>query len=118
MKRIVVTSDGESLESGVSQHFGRCPYFIVAEAEGKEMKSHEAVENPYYENHVPFAVPEFILGLKPDVLITGGIGPRALQVFEGKKVEVIHGFSGKNGEAVRLYLEGKIDNDLNPCDHV
>ncbi|MCK4336277.1 MAG: NifB/NifX family molybdenum-iron cluster-binding protein [Candidatus Aenigmarchaeota archaeon] len=118
MTRIVITSEGKDLEDRVSMHFGRCPYFIVVETEGKEMKSHKPVENPYFENHVPFAVPEFISKLNPDVLITGGIGPRALQVFDSMNIKVIHGFSGKNQEAIENYLKGDIESDLNPCEHV
>jgi predicted Fe-Mo cluster-binding NifX family protein len=118
MARIVITSEGKGLEDSVSMHFGRCPYFIVVETDGGDMKSHKAVENPYFENHVPFAVPEFISKLRPDVLITGGIGPRALQVFESMNIKVIHGFSGKNSEAVERYMKGGIESDLNPCEHV
>lgn len=118
MARVVVTSEGDSLEDKVSMHFGRCPYFIVVETEGKEMKSHKAVDNPYFKKHVPFAVPEFISELKPDVLITGGIGPRAIQSFESMSVKVIHGFSGSGKEAVDRYLKGDIESDLNPCEHV
>jgi predicted Fe-Mo cluster-binding NifX family protein len=118
MARIVLTSEGSSLEDRVADHFGRCPYFIVVETEGGKIKSQKAVENPYFRDHVPFAVPEFISKFKPDVLITGGIGPRALQVFESMDIKVIHGFSGKNREAVERYLKGVIESDLNPCEHV
>jgi predicted Fe-Mo cluster-binding NifX family protein len=118
MTRIVLTSEGNTLEDDVADHFGRCPYFIVVETEGGKMESHKAVKNPYFENHVPFAVPEFISKLKPDVLITGGIGPRAIGAFESMNIKVIHGFSGKNSEAVERYLKGDIESDLNPCEHV
>ena len=116
MERIVITSDGDTLDSEVSQHFGRCPYFIVLEIAEGRTKAWKAVKNPYFENHVPFAVPDFILKLKPDVLITGGIGPRALQAMEGK-TKVIHGFSGTCREAIERYVRNEVESEKNPCEH-
>ncbi len=117
MATVVVTAEGDDLDSMVSMHFGRCPCFIVAETEGKKMKSHEAVKNPYFGKHEAFEVPSFVSGLKADVLITGGIGPRAIQAFQPTGIKIIHGFSGKSGEALESYLKGEIEEDLNPCDH-
>ena len=61
--RIAVSADKDSgLEAPVSPHFGRCPYYALVDLEGEAVTSVKTVPNPYYPDHVPGVVPEFIHG--------------------------------------------------------
>ncbi|MFH1285402.1 MAG: NifB/NifX family molybdenum-iron cluster-binding protein [Candidatus Micrarchaeota archaeon] len=115
--KIVVSCQGGGADGRVSEHFGRCPEFVVVVIEGKNVRKLEAVKNPYYENHVPGAVPKFISSLNADVLITGGIGPHALELFEEFGVKVVTGASGKIKEAVESFLRGELPSLENQCEH-
>ena len=48
------------LDSRLSHHFGRCPYYVFVEIEDGEIKNVEVKENPYFTSHVPGTVPQFI----------------------------------------------------------
>jgi predicted Fe-Mo cluster-binding NifX family protein len=115
--RIIVTSEGNGPKANVSNHFGRCPEFVLVEAEGDKVVSTSYVKNPYFKEHVPFAVPEFLIGLKPNVIITGGIGRRAISEFETRGVSVITGTHGTVEETVKKFLAGKPVSGDNACEH-
>ena len=83
MKIAISTEDG-----AVSAHFGRCPAYTLAEVQGDEIRSHRVVVNPHFEHHVPGAVPQFLSGLQADVVLAGGMGPRAVAMFTNLGIEV------------------------------
>ncbi|MFH1471146.1 MAG: NifB/NifX family molybdenum-iron cluster-binding protein [Candidatus Micrarchaeota archaeon] len=115
--RIIVPSDGNGFEGNLSGHFGRCPEFVLIEAEEDRVTSTSSVKNPYFKEHVPFAVPQFLISLKPNVIITGGMGHRALSEFKDREIEVITGAEGKIRETVNKFLEGKLERRGNICSH-
>jgi predicted Fe-Mo cluster-binding NifX family protein len=107
--RIAVSADDASgLSSIVSPHFGRCPYYILVDLEGQEVQQVTAVPNPYYEQHQPGQVPGFIRSQGADVMITGGMGRRALGLFEQYRVEAVTGAYGTVQRALEGYLGGEL----------
>jgi predicted Fe-Mo cluster-binding NifX family protein len=59
--RVAVSADNNNgLDSVVSPHFGRCPYYVLVDLNGREVSQVNAVENPAYGQHQPGQVPGFI----------------------------------------------------------
>ena len=57
--RIAVSVDGdEGLDSVVAQHFGRCPFFVIVDADDGKVQGSQVVENPFYARHQPGQVPQ------------------------------------------------------------
>ncbi len=113
--RIAVSADSkDGLNSAVSPHFGRCPYFVMLDVEGPNIIRVETVANPYYGNHQPGQVPDFIHGQKADVMLSGGMGAGAVSFFNQYGIEVATGASGTVQEAVDLYLAGSL-RGVQPC---
>ena len=113
--RIVVSSDNdETLDSSVSHHFGRCPYFTVINIEKNEILRTEAVENPYFSTHSPGQVPDFVNSLGADVMIAGGMGGRAISVFSNYGIKCSTGATGSVKSAVMQYLSGHL-SPASPC---
>ena len=117
MVKIAVTSEGNGMEGTICMHFGHCPEFVVVEAEGEKITSVKAVPNPYLEQHIPGALPKFVKELEAEVLIAGGIGSRAIDVFDSLGIKVVFGASGKVSDAVSDYLKGKLKEGENICSH-
>ena len=113
MKRIAFAcEDDTGLESELSAHFGRCPYYtIVAVKEDKIVES-EVVKNPHFHNHQPGAVPNFIRSQNVDVMIAGGMGPRAIDLFSQFGIEVATGIQGQVKSVVVAYLDGRISGTV------
>ena len=113
--RITVSADDNSgLDSVVSPHFGRCPYYVLVDLEGQEVKRVNGVANPYYNHHQRGQVPSFIRSQGADVMLTGGMGRRALGLFEQYGVEAVTGASGTVRHALEGYLGGKL-RGAKPC---
>ena len=118
MKIAVAAEDNKGLEAALSQHFGRCPYYILVDVDNDEIGEVRALENPFYESHgQPGEVPAFIKSTGAHVIIAGGMGPKAIGFFEQYGIQVVTGVSGVVQEVIRLYLGGQIQG-ASPCmDH-
>jgi len=117
VKRIALAcEDNQGLDGQISQHFGRCPYYLLVDVEGDEVKNTEVVNNPYYYNHVPGKVPHFISEQAVNVMIAGGMGPRAIDMFTSLGIEVATGAIGNVGNVLQAYLRGEISG-VEPCRH-
>jgi predicted Fe-Mo cluster-binding NifX family protein len=113
--RVAVSADdGSGLDSVVSPHFGRCPYFIVIDLEGCEVQQVTAVANPYFSHHQPGQVPRFIRERDADVMLTGGMGRRAIGLFEQYGIQAVTGASGTVLRSLEQYLGGALQG-AQPC---
>ena len=109
MTRIAVSAeDARGLDSVVSPHFGRCPYFVLVDVDGRDVKAVSAVENPFYGNHQPGQVPAFIHSQNANVMLAGGMGARAIQFFQQLGVEAATGAAGTVQMALERYLGGEL----------
>ena len=108
-KRIAISADDNSgLDSVVSPHFGRCPYYILVDLEGREVSQIHAVENPAYGQHRPGQVPGFIESQGANVMLAGGMGRRAIGFFQQYGIEAVTGATGTVRHALEQYLGGSL----------
>ncbi|MDY7039544.1 MAG: NifB/NifX family molybdenum-iron cluster-binding protein [Chloroflexota bacterium] len=113
--RVAVSADDKNgLDSVVSPHFGRCPHYILADVEDREIKNIQAVDNPYYGHHEPGQVPGFINNQGANVMLTGGMGGRAIAFFNQYGIEAVTGASGTVRHALEQYLGGALRGAA-PC---
>jgi predicted Fe-Mo cluster-binding NifX family protein len=113
--RIAISADNKNgLDSVVSPHFGRCPHFILVDLEGQNVKNVQAIDNPYYGNHRPGQVPAFINSHEVDVMLTGGMGHRAIMFFEQFGVQAVTGAAGTIRQSLESYMGGGLAGAA-PC---
>ena len=87
MMRIAVASDNEM----VTEHFGHCERFILFDAENNKIVKSETIENP---GHKPGFLPNFLADRGVNVIISGGMGSGAVDIFNQRNIEVIVGATG------------------------
>jgi len=111
-QKIAVPVDDKGILDG---HFGHCRYFALHEIEGGKIISEEKVAPP---RHEPGVLPKWIAGLGVSDVIAGGMGNRAIQIFNYHNVNV---FVGAPQMAARDIVEGFLNNSINfsanYCDH-
>jgi predicted Fe-Mo cluster-binding NifX family protein len=113
--RIAVSADSKNgIDSVVGPHFGRCPYFILVDVEGTEVTQVIEVENPFYTQHEPGQVPGFIQSQGANVMLTGGMGGRAIMFFQQYGIQPVTGASGTVRRALEAYLGGRLTGAA-PC---
>jgi len=117
MKRIALScDDGFGLEASLSPHFGRCPFYVLVDVTDDQIVGFQVVKNPYYPNHQPGVIPQFIHSQKANVMIAGGMGPRAIDFFTQFGIDVATGVQGKVKDIVEAYLRGEAQGIV-ACEH-
>ena len=105
----------EGLNSPISPHFGRCPFYVFVDLDEKnEVSSVSSIENESAQSHDPGELPAYIKEQGAEVMISGGMGGRAVDFFHQYKVNVATGASGTVQESLDNYLSGKLRGDA-PC---
>ena len=113
--RIAVSADNKNgLDSVVSPHFGRCPHFVLVDLDNHDVNDVREVDNPYYGHHQPGQVPALINSLGANVMLTGGMGGRAIMFFEQFGIEGVTGAYGTVRQSVERYLGGQLKGAA-PC---
>lgn len=101
MKKIAVASENGM----VSGHFGHCEGFTVFDVEEKQIIDNSFITSP---EHMPGFLPNFLYGKGVNVIIAGGMGGGAIEIFNEKGIEVITGASGDVKTVVEQYLQGNL----------
>jgi len=104
-------------EGVLSMHFGHCEKFAMVDVdEGlKTIVGTTAVESPPHE---PGLLPGWLAERGVNLVIAGGMGGRAQQLFADAGVKVIVGATSAAPESVVLdYLAGNLVTGANVCDH-
>ena len=113
--RIAVSADNKNgLDSVVSPHFGRCPHFVLVDLDDHDVRDVREVDNPYYGHHQPGQVPALINSFGANVMLTGGMGGRAIMFFEQFGIEGVTGAYGTVRQSVERYLGGQLKGAA-PC---
>ena len=96
----------------MTEHFGHCVNFMLYEAEHGRIVAEESVENP---GHKPGFLPNFLADRGVQVILSGGMGQEAVDIFNAREAEVVTGVSGGVRAAVELYLRGELRSTGSVC---
>ena len=92
-------------EVTVEEHFGHCEKFVVYSVKEGEIVKKEVLDAP---EHAPGVFPKFIAENNINVVITGGMGQRAIDLIKANGGQVILGASGEIKEVLEVYLQGSL----------
>jgi len=111
--RVAVSSTGPSLDSQVDPRFGRCPYFLIVDAETMDF---EAIENPNVMamGGAGIQSAQLIANKGAEVILTGNCGPNAFQTFSAAGVRVVVGVLGTVKDAVERFKRGEFQPTSQP----
>ena len=104
------------LASGkLTAHFGHCREFALIEVAVNEITEKKIVTPPPHE---PGVLPNWLHELGASVIIAGGMGQQAINLFSDKGIKVITGAPELEPEAlVKNYLDNSLIAGTNVCDH-
>ena len=115
MKIVVTAESNNGLDSIVAQHFGHAPFFIIVDLEDNKVIATKGIANPFSERHEPGEIPGFIKEQNADVMLSGGMGGRAIKFFQDAGIQTATGASGTVRQSLDNFLEGNLSDDA-PCD--
>jgi ATP-binding protein involved in chromosome partitioning len=104
-------------EGVLSMHFGHCEKFALVDID-PDKKAITAAATIDAPPHEPGLLPHWLHEKGVTLVIAGGMGMRAQQIFEQAGVKVIVGAPSAEPELVVMnYLAGSLVTGANVCDH-
>jgi Mrp family chromosome partitioning ATPase/predicted Fe-Mo cluster-binding NifX family protein len=101
----------------LSLHFGHCDQFAIFDIDGsiKKVINRKDATPP---DHAPGVLPRWLHENNVSVIIAGGMGQRAQQLFAQNSIKVVIGATDQAPEElVSAYLEDTLETGDNICDH-
>ena len=108
MKKIAISAEGDQ----VSAHFGHCEGFVEFAVEDGKATDKQFVANP---GHKPGFLPNFLHDRGVQVIIAGGMGAGAVEIFQEKGIDVYTGAQGSVDEIARQYADGTLTSTGSVC---
>jgi predicted Fe-Mo cluster-binding NifX family protein len=106
--KVAISTDGEY----VSAHFGRCPAFTIIEIENGKITREETIDNP---GHHPGFLPKFLNEMGVRCIIAGGMGNKAVTLFNQFDIKPILGITGTVRDAVEQIAGGTLEGGESLC---
>ena len=101
----------------LAMHFGHCEEFAFVDAD-TETKSITGQTTEPAPDHQPGLLPQWLAEHGANVIIAGGMGSRAQNLFAQQNIQVVIGAPSLDADAlVRQYLDGVLATGDNICDH-
>ena len=115
--RIVIPTLNENgLDAQLSEHFGRAPYFTVVDlGEDGDVTGQQTIVNDSEHFGGVGLPPDRILQLKPNALVTYGMGPKALTIFQDAKVAVLRTNVNIVREVIAAYNKNELEELTEGC---
>jgi predicted Fe-Mo cluster-binding NifX family protein len=101
----------------LSPHFGHCAQFALFDVDesSKKITAKTMVDSP---GHTPGVLPGWLAEQGASAIIAGGMGSRAVALFDENNIQVIMGAPQMRAEDVLMqYLQGTLKLGENVCDH-
>ena len=115
MKIAITAETNQGLDSQVAQHFGHAPYFVLVDVENGTVTATQNLANPFAEAHEPGQIPAFIKQQQAEVMLSGGMGGRAIEFFTQAGIKTATGATGTVRQSLEKYLGGTLTAAA-PCD--
>jgi len=112
MKKIALPAENGIL----CAHFGHCQNFFIYDIDENNIIINESIINP--PAHEPGAYPAWLAQYNVSDIIAGGIGQKAIDLFNQSKINVHVGAPAKEPKKlVQDFLAGNLSTNANLCDH-
>lgn len=96
----------------VTQHFGYCQMFNIYNVKDNQITEKNNIINP---GHRPGFLPHFLGDMQVTTIISGGMGSKAVNLFNAQGIEVVIGVSGDAEQAALDFIAGKLKSTGVPC---
>ena len=115
MMKLCIPSMGQNgMDDTVGQHFGKVPYYTLYDTESKEVS---VIPNTSEHNGGVGLPPEIMAKEDVDIMLCGGLGRKAVVMFEEYNIAVFNGATGSIRDAISAWEENSLSEatQLNSC---
>ena len=116
VKIVIPVLDESGLNAMLSEHFGRAPHFLVIELdETGRVSGNQTIANVSEHFGGVGRPPDRILQLRPNALVTYGMGPRALNIFQNARVAVLRANANNVKGVIAAYNNDELEELTEGC---
>jgi predicted Fe-Mo cluster-binding NifX family protein len=103
--KVAVSASGGSLDAPVDPRFGRCPYFLIVDTETMNFESfpNASLNAP---SGAGIGAAQIVVEREVQAVLTGSVGPNAMQVLSQAGVKVVTGVQGSVRQVVEDFRGG------------
>ena len=111
--KIAVTAKSHTLESEIDPKFGRCSFFLIIDIDSM---SFESISNKssMASGGAGIQAAQTVAKTGVEAVVTGNIGPNAIQTLSAAGIKVFTGINGTVKEAIEKYKKGELLETTNP----
>ena len=118
-KRIAIpVIEDKGLDSQLSEHFGRAPYFLIVsvDKEKDKIENHEILNNKFEDKDIRAGLnaAHLIIDEKIDDLITANIGEISFHTLRDHLVSIYKTTIGNAENAIKLHIENNLEELMEP----
>ena len=112
MKKIIAIP---TINNHLCPHFGHCEKFAIFNAEEGKITGEDYLTPPPHE---PGVLPAWLASMGVTHVITGGMGHRAISLFNRQNIQVFTGVEEREPRMVaEQFLSSTLKTGSNICDH-
>lgn len=107
--KVCIPSDGNALDSKLSEVFARCNYFIFFDTENGNI---DVIENGFkdLQSGAGVQVTQLVIQEKTDAVIAKSVGPNASRILSGSGIKVYKAVDGTVKDNIEKLIENKLDD--------
>jgi predicted Fe-Mo cluster-binding NifX family protein len=108
--KIAISSKDGKIDGQIDEVFGRCPFFVIVEIEDDEIKNSNVLKSNVLGQSTGAGVStsQLVAEKNVDFVITGNIGPRALDVLKQFKIKS-YVAKGNIKEAIKDFINNNLE---------
>jgi predicted Fe-Mo cluster-binding NifX family protein len=112
----IPVSDKKGLDARLAEHFGRAPFYeiVVLDNNGK-IENIETVENRGEHFGGQGHMHDHLLDLRPDAIVTYGMGPRGLCGFQDAGIAVLKASADTVKDVIEAYRKDELKELTEGC---
>lgn len=120
--KIAIPSTGKTMESQISQIFGRCPFYILVEVTEneetgeKEVEEVKAIENPAtgQRGGAGVAASQALGNEDVDIVLAFRVGPRAFDVLDRIGIKIYQAIDGTAQDNIAAFISQNLEEITEP----
>lgn len=100
---VAISAQGTDWNAPVETHFGRARYLLIVGSETGRIAVHDNIKNLNEVQGAGIRSAQTLVNLGAQVLLTGSIGPKAMETLRAARVVVHIGATGTVAQAIEAF---------------
>ena len=106
--KIVITAQGDNLDTKVDLRFGRAKNFIIFDTESDTYECIDNIQNLNAIQGAGIQAAQNVANTGAEAIITGSCGPKAFRVLSAASIKVYTGGADTVRECIEMFRNGKL----------